>query len=60
MHFILHNGHIRSPGVCATHLSFGVRMLDAPILNLIKTSLMCLFVTEVKYGSKEMEILNIL
>ena len=25
-----------------------------------KTSLMCLFVTEVKYGSKEMEILNIL
>ena len=25
-----------------------------------KTSLKCLFVTEVKYGSKEMEILNIL
>ena len=34
-------------------------MLDAPIQNLMKTSLMCLFVTEVKYGSKEMELLNI-
>ena len=57
---MLHNGRIRSPGVYATYLSLWVRMLDAPLLNLIKTSLMCLFVTEVKYDSKEMEILNIL
>ena len=35
-------------------------MLDAPILNLIKTSLLCVFVTEVKYGSKEMEVFNVL
>ena len=35
-------------------------ILEAPILNYTKTSLMCLFVTDVKYGSKEIEVLNIL
>ena len=46
--------------VCATYLILCTRRLDAPILNFIKMSLMCLFVTDVKYGSEEIEVLNIL
>ena len=46
--------------VCATYLILCTRILDAPILNFIKMSLMCLFVTDVNYGSKEIKVLNIL
>ena len=46
--------------VCATYLILCTQILDAPILNFIKMSLICLFVTDVKYGSKEIEFLNIL
>ena len=42
-----------------TYLVLCTRILDGPILNLIKTSLACLFVTEVKYGSKEIEVLSL-
>ena len=44
---LLHKGHIRSS--CCTYHSLWVRIWDAPTLNVIRTSQMCLFITEVKF-----------
>ena len=46
---LLHKGHTSSSCVCCTYRSLCLRIWDAPTLNLTRTSLMCLFVTEVKF-----------